>query len=98
MGSFPCKITSEGVSDTYISCETTDSKSTKDILDLPVTVVSKGASDTSKNPFLVSYKVSKTPAVDAIYPTAGYASVQVKVEGGNSGVKSYGKDKDTGDV
>lgn len=98
VGNYPCPISSGGVSETYITCVTSDSKSTTDISNLAVTVISKGASDVSKSPFVVSYSSSYTSSIDEVFPSAAHSDVKVNVEGSDRGAQSYGEDRNTGDV
>jgi hypothetical protein len=61
VGTFPCIIPADGVTDTFISCETTDSGSNSDIYNLPVTIATGGLSFTTKYPNVVSYVSISTP-------------------------------------
>ncbi len=81
IGTFPCKIPSDGVTDTFISCVTGDSASTTDINNLPVTLISQGTSTTTSSPNIVSYQKAYTPQLAAVYPTAGYGGSNVNLYG-----------------
>lgn len=81
VGTFPCIIPSDGVTDTFISCETTDSGSTTNINNLPVTIISYGVSFTTSYPNLVSYVASVTPLLYEVFPDAGYANTVVNYYG-----------------
>lgn len=64
VGSFPCIIPPGGVDDNYISCETSDSNSTVDIYNLPVTVISDKKTFITKSPDVVHYQLYATPQVE----------------------------------
>ena len=61
VGSFPCIIPADGVTDTFISCETTNSYSAVDILNLRVTLISYGIMTVSSIIDVVNYRNVKTP-------------------------------------
>lgn len=61
VGSFPCNVQSGGVSDSFITCETTDSGSSYDIYYLYVTIISKKKTIKSQGSDYVSYQSSYTP-------------------------------------
>ena len=81
VGTFPCSIPSDGVTDTFISCVTGDSGSTTDINNLPVTLISLGTSFTTTSPNTVSYQNAYTPQLGGVYPTAGYGGSNVNLYG-----------------
>lgn len=72
VGDFPCKIPADGVTDTYISCLTTDSNAISDINDLPVTLISNGISVSSVAPNTVSYLNAKTSQLTFLIPTSNF--------------------------
>lgn len=55
VGPFPCNIQSGGVSDSFITCETTDSGSSNDIYNLYVTIISNKKTIESQGSDYVSY-------------------------------------------
>lgn len=81
VGTIPCKIPSDGVTDTYISCVTGDSGSTTDITGLPVTLIAYKTNYTTSNPNIVNYVSYATPQLTAVYPTAGYGGQNVNLYG-----------------
>lgn len=98
VGAFPCLIgEGGGVSDSYITCETTDSGAENDITGLYVTVVSKGKTYTTTSQDYVNYLFSVAPQVNDIFPTAGFSGSTVYFYGSNS-ISKIGDGKDTGDV
>ena len=64
VGTFPCDIPSDGVTDTFITCETTDCGLNSDITNLPVTLISFGVAFTTKSPFIVHYTSGATPYIN----------------------------------
>ncbi|MFM7856414.1 MAG: hypothetical protein ACKO96_31960, partial [Flammeovirgaceae bacterium] len=72
VGQFPCNIPADGVTDTYISCETTDSGSKSNINNLPVTLISDGISVTSSAPNVVNYADSRTSQLNFMIPTSNF--------------------------
>jgi hypothetical protein len=98
VGTFPCLVDQDGgVSDSYITCETTDTGSEGDITGLYVTIVSKGKTYTTTSPDYVNYYYYLTPQVNEIFPSAGFSKSTVYFYGSNS-ISSIGDGKDTGDV
>jgi hypothetical protein len=83
VGTFPCVIPSDGVTDTFISCETSSSGSTNDVTNLPVTLISNGNSYTTSASTndIVSYRYSSTPLLMEVYPTAGISGSNVNLWG-----------------
>lgn len=61
VGTFPCIIPSDGVSDTYIACMTTDTGSRTNIDNMPITVISYGTAFTTSYPNSVYFRDYKTP-------------------------------------
>ena len=80
VGVFPCAIPADGVTDTFISCETGDTGSTTSISNLPVTLISTGTFYTTYQ-YVVSYKDWITPQLKVIYPSAGFAASNVNFYG-----------------
>jgi hypothetical protein len=97
VGNFPCIIPSDGVSDTFISCLTTDSGSSSDINNLPFTLIAYQQVFTTSSPDLVSYTNSYTPSLSEIFPTAGYANINVNLNGIHR-ISNLGDGRDMGDV
>jgi hypothetical protein len=97
VGTFPCNIPSDGVTDTFISCETSDSGSTSNINNLPVTLISNGIAFTTVTPNLVSYVDSATPRLNEVFPEAGYANTVVNFMGIHR-IKELGDGRSMGDV
>ncbi len=97
VGTFPCIIPSGGVTNAFITCETTDSKSTTDIYNLKVTLISDGKTAVSSSPDLVHYTISATPKITEVFPSSSYGGSTVAVQG-NHQTKSIGDEKDTGDM
>lgn len=97
VGTFPCTIPSDGVTDTFISCETTDSGSATNINNLPVTIISNGVAFTTVAPNLVSYVDSATPKLYEVYPDAGYANSIVNYYGINQ-ITDLGDGRSMGEV
>lgn len=81
IGAFPCIIPSDGVTSTFISCVTTDSGSSSDINNLPVTLLVNQKSFTTVYPNVVNYQNSYTPYVYEIFPAAGYANSWINISG-----------------
>ena len=80
VGTFPCSVPADGVTDTFISCETGDTESTSDFYNLPVTLISSGRAYTTYS-YKVSYKGSVTPQLKVIYPSAGFGGSTVNFYG-----------------
>jgi hypothetical protein len=81
VGTYPCIIPSDGVTDTFISCVTGDTGSTTDINNLPVTLISSGAAFTTSSPNTVSYQNAYTPQLNDVFPSAGYGGSNVNLYG-----------------
>lgn len=81
IGTYPCKIPSDGVSDTFISCYTTDTNSKSDINNLPVTVISYGKSFTTTYPNTVYFQNHYTPKLSEVFPNSGIAYTSVNYYG-----------------
>lgn len=63
VGTYPCIIPSDGVTDTFITCETTDSGSDTNIYSLPVTLISHNIAFTTTYPNVVDYTSAYTPSL-----------------------------------
>lgn len=97
VGNYPCIIPADGVTDTYISCETTDSGSTTDINNLQVTLISNGISVKSSAPNTVSYVYAKTSQFLNMIPTSNFGG-QYQNYYGIHKLISLGDGRDMGDV
>jgi len=97
VGAFPCKLPADGVTDTFISCETTDSKSTSDIKNNRVTIVSDGISVTSSSTDVVDYLGTVTSTLDNIFPTSNFGG-QFQNFFGIHKQNTLGDGRDMGDV
>ncbi len=97
VGTFPCNIPSDGVTDTFITCETTDSGSVNGISNLPVTIISKGVAFTTTAPNVVTYTTSETPYITEVFPDAGYANTVVNFNGIHQ-ITDLGDGRSMGDV
>ena len=71
VGSFPCLVPSDGVTDTFISCETTDTGSVTSIDNQKITLISNGVSVTTSYPNSVYFKTWATPNLRDGYRRAG---------------------------
>jgi hypothetical protein len=81
VGNFPCTVPSDGVTDTFISCYTTDTGSYSDINNQAVSLISGGVQVTTSSPYLVNSLASYTPELYSVFPTAGFASSSVNYYG-----------------
>ena len=90
VGTFPCIIPSDGVTDTFISCETSNSGSTAIIYNQQVTLLTNGLSFTTISPDVVNYAYYSTPLLMEVYPTAG-------ISGSNVNLWGYHRITDLGD-
>lgn len=98
VGIFPCIIPSDGVSDTFISCETTDTGSDTNINNMPVTIISYGVSYTTSYPNTVYFDSYYTPYLKELFPASGYADSKINLAG-NHRIKNLGDgQRDMGDV
>lgn len=97
VGNFPCIIPSDGVTDTYITCETTDSGLNQDISNLPVTLISYSIAFTTVSPNLVNYVSSYTPQLTELFPASGFANLNVNFYGVHR-ITNLGDGRDMGDV
>ena len=85
------------MSETYITCETTDTGSQDDIYNLFVTIISNGKKYTTTSPDYVNFYGFMNSQVNEIFPSAGFANSSVHFYGSNS-ISDIGDGKDTGDV
>jgi hypothetical protein len=98
VGNYPCIIPADGVTDTFISCETTDSFSTVDIYNLRVTLRSRGISVvTTHVQDFVHYQGAKTSQLVDIFPTSNFGG-QAQAFFGVHKLSSLGDGRDMGDV
>lgn len=97
VGTFPCKIPSGGVTNAFITCETTDSKSTTDIYNLRVTLISDGRTAVSSVNDVVHYTNSATPKITEVFPSSTYGGSTVAIQG-NHNTNTIGDEKDTGNL
>ena len=61
VGTFPCTVPADGVTDTFITCVTTDTGSSSNINNMPVTLISYGTSVTTSYPNTVYFQTGHTP-------------------------------------
>jgi hypothetical protein len=82
VGTFPCIIPSDGVSDTFIACQTTDTGSQTDINNMPVTIISYGAAYTTTGyPNSVYFRGVNTPSLIELLPSSGFAGSEINFYG-----------------
>ena len=81
VGNFPCIIPSDGVSDTFIACVTTDTGSKTSINNLPVSLISYGQVSTSSYPNSVYFVDYKTPFLAEMFPASGFAYSSINFYG-----------------
>lgn len=81
VGPYPCIIPSDGVTDTFISCETTDTGLVSRLDNQVITLYSDGKSITTSYPNSVYFLESVTPYLQEIFPKAGYAGSSVNFYG-----------------
>ena len=81
VGSYPCIIPSDGVTDTFISCETVDTGSVTDMNNQVITLTFNGVSVTTSYPNSVYFKTWITPYLRDIFPSAGIANTKVNLYG-----------------
>jgi hypothetical protein len=74
VGTTPCKIPSDGVTDTFISCETTDLGSDVGVNSQSITVISNSVAFTTSWPNVVHFSSVVTPMLNELFPTSGYAN------------------------
>ena len=82
VGTFPCIIPSDGVSDTFIACQTTDTGSDSDINNMPVTLISNQAAYSTPGwPNSVYFRGGNTPTLIELFPTSGIANSKINFYG-----------------
>ena len=81
VGTSICTIPSDGVTDTFIVCQTPDSGSISNITNLSVSLITSTGYVSTTNPNTVFYSLSHTPLLSDIYPTAGFAGSKVNFYG-----------------
>lgn len=74
VGATPCIIPSDGVTDTFISCETTDIGSDIGINSQAITVISNSVAFTTAYPNVVHFNGGSTAQLNEIFPSSGYAN------------------------
>ena len=74
VGTTPCIIPSDGVTDTFISCETTDIGSDIGINSQSITVISNSVAFTTSYPNVVHFAGGATAQLNEIFPSSGYAN------------------------
>lgn len=98
VGTYPCIIPSDGVTDTFISCETSDTGLTTSFYNQAVTLISYGKTFTTTSPYLVHFRSSYTPSLTEIYPTSGFADSNVNLYGVHRVTNLGDGSRDMGDV
>ena len=81
VGKSVCRIPSDGVTDTFIVCETPDSGSISSMDNVAISLSTTKGSVSTTNPNTVYYSLSYTPLLSDIYPTAGFAGSKVNFYG-----------------
>lgn len=82
IGSYPCVIPAAGATETTISCVTSDSQQNRDIVNLPINVVSNGQQKSLTNEQgCFSYLTSYTPLIQALFPASAVAGSYVNFYG-----------------
>ena len=82
VGTIQCAVPADGVTDTFISCQTGDSGQYTNLNNQPVTLISYGTAVTTSYPNTVYYQSGSTPELRDVFPSAGF---------GGSTVNLYGK-------
>lgn len=85
------------MTDTFITCETSDSGLNTDITNLPVTLISFGVAFTTKSPFIVHYTNSASPYLNELFPSSAYANAVVNYFGTHR-ITDLGDGRSMGDV
>jgi len=83
VGPYPCKVPSDGVTDTFIACETSATGLQQDIYNLRVTVLSAGqkAVVTTSSSDIVHYTSTATPQLNEIFPSSGFGGTWMNLSG-----------------
>ena len=98
VGNFPCIIPSDGVSDTTISCVTTDTGSKTNINNVPIYLIANSQSFTTSYPNTVYFQTSKTPYLTEMFPNSGFGYSTINYYG-NHKISNLGDGaRDMGDV
>jgi hypothetical protein len=99
VGLFPCIIPSDGVSDTFIACETTNTGSDTDINNLPVTIISSGTSFTTRGyPNSIYFRTWETPSLVELFPASGFSNSKINFYGIHRITNLGDGQRDMGDV
>jgi small ligand-binding sensory domain FIST len=77
---YPCTIPADGVTDTFISCETTNTYVNSDISNLGISLISYNTFVTSSQG-TVSYTVASTPYLRDVFPSAGFGGSTINFYG-----------------
>jgi hypothetical protein len=81
VGNFPCVVPADGVTDTFITCETVDTGSTSEIGNMPVSLTYNGITVTTKYPDTVYFRTYETPELREVFPSTGFAGSSVNFLG-----------------
>lgn len=82
IGSYPCVIPAAGATETTISCVTSDTYQTSNIMNLPINVVSNGQQMSLTNEQgSFSYVFISTPLIQALFPASAAAGSYVNFYG-----------------
>ena len=81
VGNYPCVIPSDGVTDTFISCETTDTGSVSNVDNQKITLIYNGVQVTSSYPNSVYFRTHATPYLRDVFPSAGFANSHISLYG-----------------
>lgn len=81
VGGLPCKIPSDGVTDTFISCVTPDTNSLTNINNMAITLITSTGSKSTSSPYTVYYDAGVTPQLSAIYPSSSFGGSMVNFYG-----------------
>jgi hypothetical protein len=81
VGDYPCIIPADGVTDAFITCETSNSGSQTDIYSLIVKLFSNGQTISTSYPNVVHYSYWSTPLLMGVYPTAGISATSINLWG-----------------
>ena len=79
VGGYPCTIPSDGVTDTYITCITTDTGLYQDTPAMTITLISYGIQTTTTP--IVYFTTSYTPELRDIFPSAAIGGAYINFYG-----------------
>lgn len=79
IGTFPCKVPSDGVTDTFITCITTDTGLYQNLNSMPVTLISYGIQVTASTK--VSFTTGSTPELWDVFPSAAIGGADINFYG-----------------